>query len=58
MFNDFIDITQIYIPKYIYLDEIYDYNEILLNISDKMMEESRKRKRVIEDECHGNDDMY
>lgn len=46
MNNNYIDITEIYIPKYIYLDEIYDYSEILLNIQHKtsITDETRKRK--------------
>ena len=46
MNNNYIDITEIYIPKYIYLDEIYDYSEILLNIQHRtpITDETRKRK--------------
>jgi hypothetical protein len=48
-FNHYMDIGQIYIPKYIYMDEIYDFNEILLNISQKTEGDTRKRKRSIND---------
>jgi hypothetical protein len=46
-FNHYIDISQISMPKYIYMDEIYDYDEILLNISQKTEGDTRKRKRSI-----------
>lgn len=46
MYNHFIDLTQINIPKYIYLDEVYDYDEILLNIQNKSIRlQTQKRKR-------------
>ena len=48
--NHYIDISQIYIPKYIYMDELYDYDEILLNISHKKEQKLGKRKRSIEEE--------
>jgi hypothetical protein len=48
--NHYIDISQIYIPKYIYMDELYDYDEILLNISRKKEQELGKRKRSIGEE--------
>jgi hypothetical protein len=47
MDNHFVDLGRIYIPKYIYLDEIYDYDDILINIQIKSKEnESKKRKRT------------
>jgi hypothetical protein len=49
MDNHFVDIDMIYIPKYIYHDEIYDYDDILINIQRKSQEnESKKRKRTEE----------
>jgi len=49
MDNHFIDLDRIYIPKYIYLDEIYDYDAILINIQRKSVEnETKKRKRTEE----------
>ena len=48
-FNHYIDISQISMPKYIYMDEIYDFDEILFNISQKTEGDSRKRKRSIDD---------
>jgi hypothetical protein len=46
MDNHFIDLDKIYIPKYIYLDEIYDYDDILMNIQRKSQKETKKRKRT------------
>jgi hypothetical protein len=49
MDNHFADLDMIYIPKYIYLDEIYDYDDILINIQRKSQENgSKKRKRTEE----------
>ena len=42
-------VNMIYIPKYIYLDEIYDYDDILINMQRKSQKnESKKRKRTEE----------
>jgi hypothetical protein len=50
MYNHFIDLTQIHIPKYILLDELYDYDEILSNLQEKSLRlETRKRKRSDDD---------
>ena len=51
MYNHFIDLTQINLPKYILLDELYDYDEILSNLQDKSLRlETRKRKRSYDDD--------
>jgi hypothetical protein len=48
-FNHYMDIGKISIQKYIYMDGIYDYDEILFNISQKTEGGTRKRKRSIND---------
>jgi hypothetical protein len=48
-FNHYMDIGKISIPKYIYMDGIYDFDEILFNISQKTEGDTRKRKRSIND---------
>ena len=50
IFNHYIDISQISMPKYIYLDEIYDYDEILFNIMKETEGDTKKRKRNIRDD--------
>jgi hypothetical protein len=59
MENHFINLDMIYIPKYIYLDEIYDYDDILLNIQRKSQKnKSMKRKRTDDDNLDDVDDLY
>jgi hypothetical protein len=59
MENHFINLDMIYIPKYIYLDEIYDYDDILLNIQRKSHKnKSMKRKRTDDDNLDDVDDLY
>ena len=50
MNNNFINITHIYIPRYIYLDQIYDFDDIFINIAGIKTDETRKRKRIEENE--------